>query len=259
MSKKELLLRRLNQIGKSLESTGEALALLGLGSVGKELDRLDEYSDLDFFVIAKEGSKMRFIDDLDWLTSISPVAYHFQNTDDGYKLLYKDGIYCEFAVFEEKELAEIDFAEGRIVWKEEGFDESICSPQDKDIRWKPQSKDWAIGEALTCLYVGLTRFARGEKLSATRFIQSYALDNMLSLSNFITDEVDYYKDKYQNERRYEKRYPEIAKELSDMVQGYDRCPESAIAIVEFMDDNFEINQAMKQVIINLATELKADN
>lgn len=258
MSKKDLLLQRLDQIGESLKNTGEALALLGLGSVGKELGRLDEYSDLDFFVIAKEGFKTRFIEKLDWLTSISPVIYYFQNTDDGYKLLYEDGVYCEFAIFEEQELAEADFAEGRIVWKEDGFDESICSPKDKSIRWKPKSKQWAIGEALTCLYVGLTRFARGEKLSGTRFIQNYALDNLLSLSNLIEDEVDYYKDKYQNERRYEKRYPKTARQLSEMIQGYDKSPQSAIKIVEFIDQNFEINQAMKKVIIDLANELKDD-
>ena len=39
------LLKRLDEIGQSLERSGHALALLGLGSVGLELDRLDSYSD----------------------------------------------------------------------------------------------------------------------------------------------------------------------------------------------------------------------
>ena len=43
------LLKRLDDIGQSLERSGHALALIGLGSVGVELDRLDSYSDLDFF------------------------------------------------------------------------------------------------------------------------------------------------------------------------------------------------------------------
>ena len=49
MSKVDLLLARLNQIGDSLKLSEGGLALLALGSVGKELARLDEYSDLDFF------------------------------------------------------------------------------------------------------------------------------------------------------------------------------------------------------------------
>ena len=44
------LLHRLNEIAKSIEKSQKALALLGLGSIGKEQERLDEYSDLDFFV-----------------------------------------------------------------------------------------------------------------------------------------------------------------------------------------------------------------
>src|SRR5258707_2773515 len=121
MPHKEQLLARLNEIGNSLAKTEYALALLALGSVGLELDRIDEYSDLDFFVIVKPRHKRGFIENLDWMKAVHPVAYAFQNTDDGYKLLFEDGIFCEFAVFEPDELAHIPFAPGRIVWKEPHF------------------------------------------------------------------------------------------------------------------------------------------
>jgi hypothetical protein len=39
---------------------------------------------------------------------------------------------------------------------------------------KPPTVEWLLGEALTCLYVGLCRYHRGEKLSAQLFIQHYA-------------------------------------------------------------------------------------
>jgi hypothetical protein len=55
------LLHRLEAIGRALDQSGQALALIGLGSVGVELDRLDEHSDLDFFVIAAPGHKRRFV------------------------------------------------------------------------------------------------------------------------------------------------------------------------------------------------------
>ncbi len=110
-----ILLNRLDEIGQSLAQSGHALALLGLGSVGDELHRLDEYSDLDFFAIVEPGYKRRYIENLDWLSTLCPIAYHFQNTHDGHKLLFADGIFCEFAVFEPQELQSIPFAAGRIV------------------------------------------------------------------------------------------------------------------------------------------------
>ncbi|MFD1903107.1 hypothetical protein ACFSQ7_01575 [Paenibacillus rhizoplanae] len=48
-----------------------------MGSVGVELERMDEYSDLDFFVIVEAGQKKRYIDRLDWLEETYPLAYAF--------------------------------------------------------------------------------------------------------------------------------------------------------------------------------------
>ena len=136
MKHTEVLLKRLDDIGASLAQTGQALALIGLGSVGTELDRIDDYSDLDFFAIVKKGQKARFINNLDWLSTIQPIAYSFQNTHDGHKLLYADGIFCEMAVFEAEELAHIPFAKGRIVWRDPEFDETLAVPQAAHSRVK---------------------------------------------------------------------------------------------------------------------------
>ena len=48
-------------------------------------------------------AKSRVPEHLDWLAAAA--AYAFQNTADGYKVLYEDGIFCEYAVFEPRELA----------------------------------------------------------------------------------------------------------------------------------------------------------
>ncbi|MFC6800472.1 hypothetical protein ACFQDE_00875 [Deinococcus caeni] len=61
------LLARLDLIAAGLEASGQALALLGLGSVGAELDRADRYSDLDFFVLARPGQVGALLEDLGWL------------------------------------------------------------------------------------------------------------------------------------------------------------------------------------------------
>ncbi len=255
MDKKALLMERLSAIGKSLEATGDAMALLGLGSIGVETARLDKYSDLDFFVITKPGKKRRFIDNLDWLTNISDAGYYYLNTPDGYKFLYKDGIYCEFAVFEESEIAKATYSEGKIVWKDSDFDENICTPTAKRAPWKPENLDWAINESLTCIYVGLCRYARGEKLSGTRFVQSFAVDILIASSSYFAEEVKDFKDEFQHERRYENRYPELSLSLPKMIQGYDKTVESAVEILKFIESRYKVNEYIKKAILDLAAEI----
>ena len=123
-----LLQQRLLQIAAALEQSGKALALLGLGSAGLDSDRMDEYSDLDFFVIVMPGYKQKYIQDLFWLEQCGDIVFRYQNTVDGHKVLYADGVFCEFAVFEADELATIPFAPGRIVWHAKGFDTRLAEP-----------------------------------------------------------------------------------------------------------------------------------
>jgi len=249
MDKKQQLLQRLEDIGQSLRATGDALALLGLGSMGRETSRIDAYSDLDFFAIVKTGTKPRFLNQLDWLERIQPLTYYFLNSDAGYKALYADGIFCEFAVFEPHELSQIPFTSGRIVWKADGFDETLCEP--KPIQHSERSVDWLLGEALTNLYVGLGRYYRGEKLSATRFIQGYAVDRLVELTAHLEDPQPGFADPFSAERRYEARYPQTASHLAKFVQGYDRNIESARAILDFLNEHFSINGAIRDAVLQL--------
>lgn len=237
------LLNRLDAIGDVLRKRGDALALLGLGSVGTELDRLDDYSDLDFFVIVRESRKQGYINNLDWLAAAQPVAYAFKNTGDGYKVLYEDGIFCEFAVFEPQEMANIPFSAGRLVWTAEDFDEAILAPRQSS-QPTPKSAEWLLGEALTNLYVGMGRYRRGEKLSAARFIQGYAVDRVVELADKIEDAQPAHRDIFTPERRFEQRFPGVAAHLPQFVKGYERSPESALAVLAFLEAHFEVNKAL---------------
>ncbi len=246
------LISRLDAIGQSLAKSGHALALIGLGSVGVELERLDAYSDLDFFAIVDDGYKTHYIANLDWLSALCPIAYSFRNSADGYKLLFEDGIFCEFAVFEQAELSRISFARGRVIWKEPHVEPTIGVPTLARRPDPPRSVEWLVGEALTNLYVGLGRYHRGEKLSAARFIQHYAVDRILELAERVESEQAAPKDLFANERRFEQRFPRIAHDLPGFVQGYDRSCESAQAILAFLEQHFEINRAMASALRQLS-------
>lgn len=247
MNEPQRLLARLGAIGESLSAGGRALALLGLGSVGAQRERLDAYSDLDFFVIARDGAKAALLADLGWLESIAPVAYAFQNSADGYKLLYADGIFCEFAVFAIDELAGVPFAAGKVVWHDQAFDPALLA-RPAPTAGAPQPREWLLGEALTNLYIGLGRFHRGEKLSAARFIQGYAVDRLLDLAPALEPAQPGYADVFAADRRFEQRFPYTAAHLPTFVQGYERSVESARAILAFLREHFEVNPALARAI-----------
>ena len=251
MPTSDALLTRLDAIGQSLAKSSHALALIGLGSVGLELERLDPYSDLDFFAIVEDGYKSRYLANLDWLSSVCPIAYSFRNTVDGYKLLFQDGIFCEFAVFEQPELSHIPFAPGRIVWKQPHVEATICVPMLAGQPAPHNDVEWLVGEALTNLFVGLCRYRRGEKLAAARLIQHYAVDRITELAGLVENEQEVPKDAFANERRFEQRFPRLAQALPGFVQGYERSGESALAILAFLEQHFEVNGAMAAAIRQL--------
>lgn len=245
------LLQRLDEIGDSLERMKHSLALIGLGSVGLELDRLDSYSDLDFFVIVEPGYKQSYLDSLDWLSDIHPIAYSFLNTDDGFKALFEDLVFCEFAVFEPDELEKLPFPSGRVVWKRADVSDTIAQSIIPPPARLKKTKEFLLGEALTNLYVGLLRDLRGEKLTAMRFIQGYAVDRLLELAEYIESGKAVNRDPFVNERRFEQRFPNLAAPLATWTQGYEKNRESALAILSFLEGHFAVNTAIAKAIRDL--------
>lgn len=227
------LLQRLDAIGASLRATPGALALLGLGSVGTETLRLDAQSDLDFFVIVEPGFKQRFIERLDWLEAAHPLVWSFQNTVDGHKALMRDGVFCEFAVFEPHELARIPYAPGRLVWADPRADQHWAVPRLPLPAPALPTEEWIVGEALSCVLVGLKRWHRGERLSATRFVQGHAVDRLIELDALRSRPGAGAPagDPFNRERRLEARQPSLAAELPALVPGYDHTLAAARAVL----------------------------
>jgi hypothetical protein len=245
------LLSRLHAIGASLAARGDALALIGLGSAGLETERLDAWSDLDFFVIVEPGRKPAYIERLDWLADAWPLAWHFRNTADGHKALMTDGVMCEFAVFEPHELDAIAFAPGRVVWKRAEVDDAIAVPRKPLPSAQLPDETWIVGEVLSCLYAGLQRWHRGEKLSAARLVQTHALDRLIELDALRHPPAP--GDPFNRERRLEVRQPTLADELPALVPGYEATPAAALAMLDALDRRGAIiDTAMNAAIRRLA-------
>lgn len=245
---------RLASLARELSGRDDALALLALGSVGTETDRLDAWSDLDFFVLVSDGAKGRYIGNLDWLAAAHPVVWHFQNTADGHKALMADGVFCEFAVFEIHELSRIPYAPGRFVWRRNEVDEGLAHAQ-----WPlPAKQDavWLIGEALSNLIVGLQRHARGEKLAAMRMIQVHALDRVLEFLELLqpgSHDALAARDPFNVERRIEMRSSQVAPALPLWAGGYECTVQAALALLAALEAHDVVPAKVAEHIRMLAT------
>ncbi|NJR20201.1 MAG: hypothetical protein HC777_01020, partial [Hyphomonadaceae bacterium] len=187
----------------------DALALLALGSCGSQLERLDPYSDLDFFVIVKAATKAHFLADLSWLETGSELIFAHRNTIDGWKTLDGEGVLCEFAVFEPAELSAIPYENGRVVWARDGFDQSILEPR---FRHTSEDRDWLRREALTILLVGLKRCLRGEESAALWCVGTEA--SALVCRYLKAADPCSQADGFNPWRRLEETHPEIAQKMS---------------------------------------------
>jgi hypothetical protein len=245
------LLGRLDAIARSLAATPHALALIGLGSVGRELDRIDEFSDLDFFVIVEPGHVGDYLDSLDWLSAAHPLEWWFRNTADGFKVVMSDGLLCEFAVFEPHRLGEVPFAEGRIVWVRAGVE--IAAAPALPVPSRSRDVGWLVGEALTNLLVGLQRWHRGERLAGSRMVQVYAVDRLLDLVALEPGaDPAVQVDPFVPERRLEQRRPDLAEVVAACVQGVARAPESALALLAELEARADVPHLLASRIRTLA-------
>lgn len=241
----EKLYHRLNQLSNSLSLREDCLGLLALGSCA-DIDRMDQWSDLDFFVIVDKGKQETYLNNLNWLESCAPLAYVFKNTKDGHKIMWEDGIYAEYAVFEYDQMKNIPFSKGQFIFKRNNYD--LTNSPNIDYPVLSQTTDYAVNEILTNLYVGLSRYHRGELLSACRLIQVHAIDRILAMNRDINN-VNY--DNFSLERRVEFNHPELRELLSKSVLGYSHIIESAKNILEYIKTITELNPMMVHEIERL--------
>lgn len=168
---------------------------------------------LDFFVIVQPGCKQRFIDQLDWLENVHPLGSSFKNCEIGYKILFDDGIYGEYAVFEENELDDALYTGGKIIWQHASFNnEGIVAGKAPIPSIRANSIDHVIGEAVTNLYVGLGRYLRGAWNGDFLHLQAGL----------------------------------------GTLRGYDRTPQAALCLLAYLEEIYPVSPRMSQEIRRLA-------
>lgn len=245
------LLHRLEKLTEVLRNDPDCLGLLALGSAA-DLSRMDAYSDLDFFVIVKDGTVQRFLEDDTWLSACAPLAYRFRNTPDGHKALWEDGIYAEYAVFEVSTLASIPYTKGRWCFQREGM--ILPDHPQRPLPDPRQRPAYAYNEALTNLLVGMMRYRRGERLAGARLIQVHAIDRILATLEDPTLPLSSVVDPFSLDRRIEFRHPEIVALLSKVVVDLDHLPQATLALLAYLEVRMDIPEAMVHHITKLCQD-----
>jgi hypothetical protein len=245
------MLRRLDRLGAHLATRGDAVALLGLGSAGVEHDRIDEHSDLDFFVVVDDDAVPRYVESIDWLEAVSPVAYSFANEPNGRKALFADGVFVEYGVFTVDGLARLPFAGARIVWRRDDAPAGLAERGPVPAATPFDTVEFHLNEALTNLYVGLHRELRGERLTAARFIQSYAVDRVIALLNLTAPGGGHRRDPFDPSRRVEQAFPPDVLPLAAMVPGYEHNARAARATLAWLQERFAVDPVIATAVRGL--------
>lgn len=244
------LLAFLDRLGAELDRRGDAVALLGLGSVGRDLHRLDEHSDADFFVVVDDApARDRYLADIDWLEAAHPVVWSFENSDAGRKALLEGDLFAEYAVFTLAEMDTAGYPPGRIHWSRadapSGLDEpKVPVPQ-------PPSLAHEVGEAITNLYVGLHRDLRGERLTASRFIQGYAVDRWVTILGHLGLGRGDRQDVFVVDRGVERRFGPELLTLADLVPGYEGNAHAAATLLALLEAHVELDPTIVAAVRDL--------
>jgi hypothetical protein len=205
---------------------------------------------LDFFVVVDDGAKDRYLSGIDWLAAAHPVAYSFANDRNGRKALFADGIFAEYAIFTVSELARLPLAGARTVWQRADAPPGLadCGPPPSGPPF--DTVEFHLNEALTNLYVGLHREMRGERLTAARFIQAYAVDRVIALLN-LTTPAGHRRDPFEASRRVEQAYPPDVLPLAAMVPGYEHNWAAAGFTFDWLRQRFAVDPVIAAVIRRL--------
>ncbi len=253
----ERLLAFLDRLGAELDRRGDAVALLGLGSVGRDLHRLDEHSDADFFVVVDDAAaRDRYLADIDWLEAAHPVMWSLENSDVGRKALLEGDLFAEYAVFSLADLETAGYPPGRIHWSRDDAPSGLDVPRTPLPR--PQSLGHEVGEAITNLYVGLHRDLRGERLTATRFIQGYAVDRWVTVLGHLGLGRGAQQDVFVVDRGVERRFGPEVLPLADLVPGYDRNAHAAATLLRLLEVHVELDPTIVAAVRSLIARADCD-
>jgi hypothetical protein len=202
------------QLTDSVAKRPEVVGLIFVGSAAAT-ERVDQYSDQDFFLVVHPGAGEAFRKNLDWLPNHQDIAFSPRETAHGLKVVYQNGDVLEFAVFEDSELELSSVNDYSVALDRQDLADRVAKIAKRSI---PAATNRAQDLELffSLILIGVGRAKRGEVLAAEQHIKSYALTHALKLLR-ATGSSNTKADSLNSFRRFEFDYPQLASELQNLL------------------------------------------
>ena len=210
--------------------------VVGLVLVGSaaQLERADEWSDCDFFLVTEDGAQEAYRTDLSWLPDASRLVLAVRETAHGLKAVYDDGMVAEFAVFSPEELWLAQVNTSRVA-----VDRGRVADTVTVLAGRPRASVVVdpvreAGMFVSLLLIGVGRARRGEVLAAGQHIRSHALGHLLTLLRLGLGPASVQRlDDLDPFRRVELVAPALAAEITRALESDpESCARSLLALAE---------------------------
>lgn len=225
MASQNTLARFIKYSESLIDSCKENPKIIGLVLVGStaETERVDEWSDHDFFVITESNDQEPLRRDLSWLPNSEEIAFWFRETEHGLKVVYNSGEVLEFAIFDSDELRGCTVNHHRLAYGGEEVQRALSTAKNRlpEVVVGDDLADFR--HFLSVLVIQVGRARRGELLTAGQGIRGTAATALLKV---LTRRLPYDRqlDKLDVSRRFEFAHPEIGKVI---VEALAQQPEPA--------------------------------
>ena len=211
-------------------------AIVGLVLMGSTADRerVDEWSDHDFAVIAEGDAVEALRNDLSWLPRADRIVAVAREHHDGFKAICASGAAIEFAVTDLAGLSTFYANSWEIAYGTGALATVMGIVSEKPLPNAENTAQRDMTVLLAALLIGVGRDRRGERLSASGSVRGLALDHLLLLlARALTPDSDSRLDTLDQRRRFESVHPLLGSQLVNaLASPVEECAKELLTIAE---------------------------
>lgn len=229
----ELFDRFTERLVTSVSARDDVLGLVLLGS-GAQRERLDEWSDHDFYLVVRDEAAEQMRRDLSWLPDPARIVLAPRETAHGLKVVYDDAHVLELAVATLDEVAGFATNHHRVVLDRGGVADAISRAVEQTPGAREVDVDRALGLFLTLLLIGVGRARRGELVAAGAHVRTFAVAELIDAWTAVLPPSDgAFVDHLDRRRRFEDAYPDVGPQLdAALAQGPEDAARTLLDLAE---------------------------
>jgi len=189
------------------------LVLLGSAAPAAAARR-DEWSDHDFFMLARPGDEAAVRDVRSWLPDPDRLVLVAREGEIGFAAVYDDGHVFEFAAATAEELAGALATEDVGIPVDDGTAAALIAGAQERVGETPEPDPVNdVNLVLVKLIIGVGRDRRGEHLVAGQFVHAWAVNHFTRAVRARIPVAGSVRDAIDPVRRFERDYPELGASL----------------------------------------------